>query len=137
MTIPNKDSSQQEIFDFVLNNLRKQGKQALDAKGNCVYRADDGCKCAAGILILDSDYQPTFENICIRALIRGETSSWDNKSSPQLLSWQNLDNEKTFLIENLQTLHDNIDNWHNDGFVGEVAAKRIAKHQNLTYTAPE
>ena len=51
----------QEVFDKVVNHLRTQGKRAIDAEGYCVYRAPDGCKCAAGCLIPDADYKPEYE----------------------------------------------------------------------------
>ena len=46
--IPNRDSSLQEIGDFVVRNLRKQGKQSLGVskigpRGQvCLYRSADG-----------------------------------------------------------------------------------------------
>lgn len=51
----------QELFDIIVSHLRKQGKQALNEDGECVYRTPDGLKCAAGCLIPDELYQGRFE----------------------------------------------------------------------------
>lgn len=50
----------QDIFDKVLNGLRKQGKASV-ANGSCYYRSPDGCKCAVGLLMDDKVYDPKFE----------------------------------------------------------------------------
>lgn len=51
----------QEIFDTCLTHLRAQGQRALNDRGTCQYRADDGLKCAIGALIPDDKYNPNFE----------------------------------------------------------------------------
>jgi hypothetical protein len=48
ISMPTTDSSipsSQEVFDTVVNHLRAQGKQALNAKGVCAYRTPDGLVC--------------------------------------------------------------------------------------------
>jgi len=59
MTKPQK--SEQEIFDIVARHLLTQNKKAVNDKGECVYRGKNGCKCAAGCLIPDDKYDPSFE----------------------------------------------------------------------------
>jgi hypothetical protein len=64
----------QEIFDTVATHLFTQGKRAgaFDqhmSKFMCKYRAPDGTKCAAGVLIPDEAYFPGMEgegisNLC-------------------------------------------------------------------------
>lgn len=54
----------QEAFDTVARHLFAQGRLALRDFGGeegCVYRGDDGCKCAVGILIPDELYDPKME----------------------------------------------------------------------------
>jgi hypothetical protein len=52
----------QQVFDIVLNGLRAQGKASVSEDDEyCLYRSADGCKCAAGMLIRDEDYEPTME----------------------------------------------------------------------------
>lgn len=48
----------QEIFDKVVNHLRKQGHRSLSEDGRCLYRGSNGDKCAIGCIISDEDYQP-------------------------------------------------------------------------------
>jgi hypothetical protein len=56
--------NKQEIFNKVYLGLHSQGwKKSVDADGECFYRGDDGCKCAAGHLIPDEDYDPSMEGV--------------------------------------------------------------------------
>ena len=54
------EATAQEVFDQVATHLLTQGTQAV-AGGACVYRGNDGTKCAAGSLIADSEYRAFFE----------------------------------------------------------------------------
>ncbi len=57
--------SHQATFDLVLRKIRKQGKPSViivDGLSYCQYRGPDGLKCAAGMLIPDADYSPSFES---------------------------------------------------------------------------
>lgn len=47
--------TKQEMFNTVYIALYKQGKPAMGGT-SCVYRAEDGSKCAAGHLISDEEY---------------------------------------------------------------------------------
>lgn len=84
-------ASLQEIFTFVAEALLKQGKPSISAKGNCLYRGSDGCKCAAGWLIPDEEYA---ENI-------------EGKSVHGLSYFQSFVGLKLTLISDLQRAHDN------------------------------
>lgn len=53
--------TQQEIFDIVWNGLKSQGFKQSVKHNTCMYRGDDGRKCAAGWLIPDEKYSPKFE----------------------------------------------------------------------------
>lgn len=53
--------TEQDIFDIVYPAMIKQGKPAIDEKGNCKYRAPDGSKCAVGHLLEDDEYNPEIE----------------------------------------------------------------------------
>lgn len=84
----------QEVFDQVAKHLLKQGVKSTD-KGNglCVYKSDDGYKCAAGCLIAKSEYRKKYEGAGWKGLIQkyGVTSSHSD------------------LIRDLQKMHDNAD----------------------------
>lgn len=46
----------QEVFDQSARHLLKQNKRAFDpALQNCVYRTEDGLRCAAGVFLSDED----------------------------------------------------------------------------------
>ena len=64
MTVTIHETETQKLFDAMLAHLRAQGKPAvarLDMIDKCLYRTDDGLKCALGALIPDELYQPGFE----------------------------------------------------------------------------
>ena len=54
--------NRQQFFDTAIAGIIAQGGPSIDDKGNCLYRAPDGCKCALGHLIADEDYDPDFED---------------------------------------------------------------------------
>lgn len=84
----------QEAFDKVVRGLRAQGRPSLEGAHQCMYRNAEGLKCAAGMLIPDSEYKPSMENVPIRFLIQSD-------KLPSL-NTLNID-----LIASLQTAHDN------------------------------
>jgi hypothetical protein len=43
--------SRQEMFDRAIGKLLQQGQPAKDEEGSCVYRANDGSRCAIGWLL--------------------------------------------------------------------------------------
>lgn len=56
-------ATSQQVFDQIVNHLRKQGKPSMDKRGNeCLYRGPNGLKCAAGCLIADDEYIPEMDN---------------------------------------------------------------------------
>ena len=48
----------QEIFDTVVEHLRRQGHRAYKEEYGCLYRLENGDKCAVGCLIPDHLYDP-------------------------------------------------------------------------------
>lgn len=86
----------QQIFDKVATHLIKQGKRAAikDEYGKvCMYRAPDGCKCAAGCLIPDRLYRAGMER-------RGVIDLSESFELPKFFS------QHLGLIANLQAVHD-------------------------------
>ena len=57
----------QAIFNKVVQHLRAQKSQAIDVLG-CLYRTEDGKKCAIGCLIPDELYTPNIERLGVRSL---------------------------------------------------------------------
>lgn len=109
--------TKQEAFDKVLAHLRKQGKAAVSVEGDCVYRAPDGCMCAAGCLIPDNLYSPEFEGTCVSGLGIFATHSLSD------------------FLDRLQEAHDEDLRLYGTE-VWEDKMESIADEFNLTYTPP-
>jgi hypothetical protein len=106
----------QEIFDTVVTHLYTQGKQAGDGVGGCLYRTDEGLKCAVGCLIPDDQYHPSMEGQTVESL--------------QSLLPSYLLPHKSLLI-NLQMLHDATSSWTDaDAMVGSL--RLIAWREGLS-----
>lgn len=110
----------QQVFDIVLTGLRAQGRASLSKDGNCMYRGDGGCKCAAGFLIPDSVYENSMETVSAPLVI---------SKTPALANLV----EHSRLIDALQYAHDShlashgINSWE-----GEM--HEIARRYGLQYT---
>lgn len=64
----------QQIFDTVARHLAAQGHRSVRPGGTsyagdaiCLYRAPNGDKCAAGVLIPDEVYNPAIERMSIES----------------------------------------------------------------------
>lgn len=108
----------QETFDIVVNHLRQQNTKSLASNGfTCLYRGKYGRKCAAGVLIPDSKYQPDLE-----------LKSCTEETVSKILLEEGHD---IYLVRELQNIHDlyDIPNW-------EFHFQRCAKLFNLVYNLP-
>ncbi len=122
MAVVKNPADNQEVFDFVVNALRKQGCKSEDSEG-CLYRGPNGTKCAAGHLIPNEDYRRSFE---------GKTSYYNDmgvQSAPAVYlhdAGYNCD-----LVTALQGIHDTqrVEDWEN-------SFKRAAKDYKLIYKEP-
>lgn len=128
----------QEIFDTVVNHLRKQGHKSYlseaqietlkitkGASSVCAYRSPDGDKCAAGALITDEEYDVKMEGVGIAPLLKNNTFEFVPASLRDRLG------EHHLLIEELQFIHDRV-----DVNVWEDRLAFAAKMLNLVYTPP-
>ena len=108
----------QEVFDFVVENLRKQGCKS-ETNSGCAYRGDNGLKCAAGFLITDEEYHPDMEDMGI-----------DDASSVIVLP--PIVENHIHLVGALQVVHDScdVDKW-------EGGFKSCAAEFGLVYTPPK
>lgn len=52
----------QVIYDKTIKHLTDQGSRSSNARGKCVFRGENGTKCAAGLWIKDEDYKAGMEN---------------------------------------------------------------------------
>lgn len=101
----------QEVFDQVKDHLLKQNAKSFIPGQGCMYRGENGMKCAAGCLIADDEYSPEFEG-----------ASW-----AYVISFC-IDHGK--LISFLQKIHDccNPSEW-------ESELKKVAELFNLKWEA--
>lgn len=121
--------SPQEIFTFVIESLKAQGKRAIDTDGKCRLRGEGGTKCAVGFLIPDSEYSPELDTddfLC----------SEKTKNFPEI-------SENRPLMNDLMMLHDMELHWdfpssekpnEDNPFspIGLIAIKNIAKDRGFT-----
>lgn len=131
MTVTIHETETQKLFDAMLAHLRAQGKPAvarLEMIDKCLYRTDDGLKCALGALIPDELYQPGFELA-------------DTSEVLDQLAIKDQDH-RNFLTAAQSRLHDNPAGFARDE--GEYAFLRhvesnawsLARKFSLTYTPP-
>lgn len=122
--LPTKDSTPQEIFDYVVARLRAQGEKSegactrlnLEPYGGCLYRGPRGLKCAAGHLIPDAFYDPDMEGRGVAKI-------------PYFLDWSK---EARQLVDRLQVIHDNhaVCDW-------EMSFAELAEDFGLAAPPPE
>lgn len=93
------NGSKQEVFDRAVKHLAQQGEPALcvlpqnddTEEYSCAYRTPSGLKCAAGCLIPDELYRPSFENETFQNILSSNLTC-----DPDLVG----------LINSLQMAHD-------------------------------
>ncbi|UOL48624.1 hypothetical protein [Pseudomonas phage Astolliot] len=115
INLQNLDSSEpQAVFDFIYTHLKTQKAVSEDKTGSCLYKGDNGLKCAAGCLIGDSEYIKSIEH-----------QSW-----PEVAEFFSIQRH-TNMISEFQLIHDGV-NYPNGDWVGEVKSLAIRNH--LTFT---
>lgn len=109
----------QQVFDQVAAHLLHQNERSVrDGKSAaCVYRGDNGLKCAAGCLIDDTEYKPEFDQS-----IPAFGTSWGSMVKRGLVPKHNTE----MFIEELQDLHDGTIPSHYSH-----ALRRVAETYNL------
>lgn len=96
-------ATQQQVFDQVAAHLLHQNAKSIkDGKANnCVYRGDNGLKCAAGCLISDDEYKPEMDKAAPEHA-PNSGSSWPSLVARELVPCT----EHNQFITILQELHD-------------------------------
>ena len=105
----------QEIFDTVATHLFRQGHQAINNDGACLYRAPNGDMCAVGVLIPDKYYNKNFEMLPVSAICS------------QIPEWLTVHN---MLLIELQRVHDSKGNWQTEERLRN-ALRIVAKNHDL------
>jgi hypothetical protein len=114
----NQPVEAQELYDYIVEAIVKQGRPSVGDNDRCLYRGPDGLKCAAGHVIPDSMYSEDMEN---RALFQLK----DQKKIPKSLI------RHAGLMSLLQDVHDEplIRADFLNGFLSRV--KIVAEMKNL------
>ena len=99
-----------EIFNYVIDHLRKQGEQSFSDRNTCAYRGVGGTMCAVGALIADDEYDSKWENKSVDQLL-------DENLLPPRLKHQFV--QDLAMLEDLQRFHD-----HSLEFENGVFSKR-------------
>ena len=99
-----------EVFNYVIDHLRKQGERSVADGQNCAYRGVGGTMCAVGALIADDEYNPKWENKSVDQLL-------DQNLLPPRLKHQFF--QDLAMLEDLQHFHD-----HSLEFENGVFSKR-------------
>jgi len=90
ITLKNLDqATPQQVFEQVANHLLTQNSKSINQDGNCVYKNENGLKCAAGSLIHEDEYN----------------SNWEDKFWSCVARDMGIVNHNT-LITDLQNIHD-------------------------------
>ena len=115
-------ASEQEVFDYVIGQLVRQGGRSVSASGeDCRYRGSDGSKCAVGFLIPDELYVWRME---------GDSLSGLCDHFPDVCAKAGIKKHND-ILKCLQHMHDSPSTWKSqDNFVRR--ARRIADLYNLT-----
>jgi len=132
MNITIYERDKQKLFDAMLGHMRQQGKPAvarLDHIDKCLYRTEDGLKCALGALIPDELYKPGFEKEAT-SVVLDQLSIWDTDLKEFLTAAQNRLHDEPAGIARMVG---------EDSFLNAVerSARNLAMQFSLTYTAPE
>lgn len=101
----------QQVFDISKNHLLSQSERSTDARGNCVYRGEDGKMCAAGPFLKDEE------------AAKFEDNSWLSLMEKEVIPPDHAD-----LVFALQGIHDGTfpDEW-------ESELRILAYKYDLTY----
>ena len=113
-----------DIFNNVMDLLIQQNAKSQDAKGICLYRGDEGRKCAVG-LIMD-EYKPIWESVGVRGIIECEYPAAQDKIN---------------LLEVLQSVHDlePVEEWPNievklaKVLFGDMPITEVASYNHYTF----
>jgi len=122
---------QQDIFNKASAHLRSMDGPSLDDRGDsCMYRGEDGARCAVGVFISDEHYYEDMEG-------GGIDGSNMRAREAVALSWGQdcLEDKQLALLSDLQHAHDQgsrCEDW-SDQIVW--ALERVAKKHGLEVSA--
>lgn len=110
------EATEQEVFDFVASHLLTQNETSI-VNFQCKYRGDNGLKCAAGVLIADEEYLPSFDESPVEC-------GWYSLVLKELVP-----NAHSEFIRELQWVHDT-----DKPYRWFYELERVAKAHDLDFT---
>ena len=110
----------QHVYDTMVNHLRQQQARAVNAKGNCRYRTENGNMCAVGCLIAEDEYEHGLEMLSLENTIG------------YLMAGQLQPQRLKPLLWHMRQIHDDT----TDVTEWELAFKDLAAHFDLEYKEP-
>jgi hypothetical protein len=111
------DITGQQIFDYVVSFLVKQGRPSVDEdSGDCLYRGKDGRMCAFGCMIPDEYYDATVEFQPAGDVIRTRLRDIHPTRTKMREYWTLMEKHQD-LLEALQCDHDDAVQSMDDGEV--------------------
>jgi hypothetical protein len=125
-------ATKQEVYNFVIEQLRIQGRPSVNSNGACLYRS--GClKCGIGFLIPDEDYYIDMDEF--------PDEVWDFfRSLAPEEEEESLDTSQRFLRSMQVSLHDRWSSWdcQKEGAEStlEVTAEKFCEYVELVYSPP-
>ena len=110
MSEPAKKLTLRETFDKVKAHLLTQNERAVSPAGSCMYRTEDGKKCAVGGLITDEAYNPSIEHKSVNVVTNPR---WPEEAACMrdalVKSGVPIDEPSTlYVLRSLQQIHDNV-----------------------------
>lgn len=121
----------QDMFDTIVNHLRKQGKKAEDAMEGgflCKYLDEKGNKCAVGCLIPSVIYNPVMEGVQGRDLI----NNFPELKAYLLKDWEYTVEDLLWFLADMQEIHD-----YTSVNIWEIMFERVAKTRKVIYNPPK
>jgi len=123
-------ATKQQMFDFMVNHLRSQGKPSVDTldqscESPCMYRGSNGLMCAIGCMIPDSLYNSHLEGESVSMYLRVVGVSREAGT-------------RSFLSMAQPYLHEDLSGELPEDFLTslEENAIKLADEYSLTYTPP-
>ncbi|MCI4437997.1 MAG: hypothetical protein JHC33_14410 [Ignisphaera sp.] len=90
------EATPQQVFDYVTTHLITQGSRSVEGGTLCVYKHDNGFRCAAGCLMST----PEYTELTLKGEVEGQT--WEDLVMAGLVP-----DAHSELISHLQDTHDN------------------------------
>lgn len=130
--------TKQDVFDYVLRAIRKQGTPAMEAKA-CRYLTRTGSRCAIGHLIPSWQYRPDMEGSSPKELvIKHEVDFPFSQNSEEWYEFLNdlqRAHDDAALSQDIRM--DRVDNTLSFMILFEEDMKKLANTWHLTYTPPK